>query len=448
MISYIPSTDKEVREMLDFIGVKDAEELFSDIADDLRLKGLLNLPEAKSEQEVYTYMKKLAKENISGEDYPVFFGGGAYDHLIPSVIPSIAGISEFYTSYTPYQPEVSQGTLQYIFEYQSMLSDLTGMDLSNASLYDGGTALMEAALLAVNYSKRKKILVSATVSPSYRTILNTYAHAQGIEVVQIPYVHGVTDLKALEELTDKDVAGVIVQSPNYFGFIEDIEKEVEITHRVKKVSFIQALDPLSLGILKRPGDMGVDIVVGEGQTLGMPMNFGSPYLGIMSLRKAYMRKMPGRIVGQTTDVHGKRAWVLTLSAREQHIRREKATSNICSNQGINTLIAACYMALLGKKGFREVALQCAQKAHYLYEKILEIDGFEKMCDAPFWMEFPVQSKYSGEEIQKALYEQGIHGGLSVQEAYPELGNTVLFAITEKRTKEEMDRLIEVLRGLK
>ena len=447
MTAYIPLTPEEEKEMLEVIGVDSVEDLFTDIPGDLRLKRPLNLPEGKPESEVYDYLKTLAGRNTSAEDYPVFLGGGSYDHLIPSAIAHITGISEFYTSYTPYQPEISQGTLQYIFEYQTMISDITGMDLANASLYDVGTAVMEAAILAVNYSRKNKILVSRSVAPSSRAILNTYASAQGIEVEEIPLKDGRTDLTVLEEKMSKDVAGVIIQNPNYLGYIEDIEKAAEVVHEIKKAGLIVSCNPLSLGILKRPGDQGADIVVGEGQSLGIPMSFGGPYLGIMALKKPYMRKMPGRIVGQTEDLDGKRSWVLTLAAREQHIRREKATSNICTNQGLNTLAAASYMALLGKQGFREVATQCAQKAHYLYERILQIPGFEPISDAPFWMEFPVKTEKTPEEIRQTLYDNGIHGGLSLTRDYPEYGNAVLFAVTEKRTRQEMDDLIRVLEGM-
>ncbi|WP_406241611.1 aminomethyl-transferring glycine dehydrogenase subunit GcvPA [Tissierella carlieri] len=370
MFPYIPTTHEDEQEMLKSIGLNSLDDLFNDIPKDLQLNRELNLPNAKSELEVRSYLTELANKNCSTSKMACFLGAGAYDHYIPSIINHIISRSEFYTSYTPYQPEISQGTLQYIFEFQTLICNLTGMDVANASLYDGGTAITEAALMAAASARKDEIIISKTVRPESIQVLKTYAHVQGLKVIEVDMKDGVTDLEELDKLVTDNTAAVIVQSPNFFGIIEDLKATGEITHKAKKASFIASVDPISLAILKKPSELGVDVVVGEAQGMGIPVSFGGPYLGFIAAKSDYMRKLPGRIVGQTEDKNGKRSFVLTLTAREQHIRREKATSNICSNQGLNVLAATIYMVTLGKEGLKEVALQSTKKLIMPLNKLL------------------------------------------------------------------------------
>lgn len=444
MYPYISLTDQDVKDMLENLGMSSIEELYADVPKEFMLKNELNIPKSKSELEVNRYLTELSKKNASSSDYPTFLGAGAYDHYIPAVIPQLANRGEFLTSYTPYQPEISQGNLQYIFEFQTMIANLTGMDYSNASLYDQGTGITEAALMTVHAAKKKKVLISEAVAPWSRDVLKTYLHAQNLEMETIKIENGITSLKDLESKLSDEIGAVIVQSPNFFGNIEDLTKVAEMAHSIKKCYAVASVDPSSLGALKRPGDCGIDVVVGEAQSLGIPLSFGGPYLGYMALNKDFLRKMPGRIVGQTVDRDGKRCWVLTLSAREQHIKREKATSNICSNQGVNTLMATMYMELLGKAGLREASKQCIKKSHYAYEKLLATGKFEKVFDAPFYKEFAIKSNKPVAELNKKLYENGIIGGFDLGKYYPEYENVMLIAVTEKRTKEEIDKLCKVL----
>ena len=447
MYPYIPLTKEQEQDMLEAIGAKSAPSLFDKIPEGIRLSESLNLPESKSELEVSSILNQLSEKNLS-KGMPIFLGAGAYDHYIPSVIKHITGRSEFYTSYTPYQPEVSQGTLQYVFEYQTMIADLTGMAISNASLYDGGSAVSEGALMVSATNKKKVILVSETVNPSSRMVLNTFAHAQGLEVRTLPHCDGVTDPKALEQSLGSDVGCVVLQNPNFYGYIEDVEALTAIAHSIKKCSVVLSVDPISLGVLKAPGAMGVDVVVGEGQGLGIPLNYGGPYLGFMAVNKPFMRKLPGRIVGQTVDRDGKRSWVLTLAAREQHIRREKATSNICSNQGLNVLAATVYMAVMGREGLREVAVQSMQKAHYLHDALIDTGLFVDVARQPYFKEFALKTTIPLQDLNKALYDHGIIGGLDLSTIDKTVENTVLLAVTEKRTVEEMDRFVKIVEGLK
>lgn len=447
MYPYIPNTSNDEKEMLESIGVDSVEELFSDISDEVKLNRELNLKESMSELEVEKLLIKLSKENKTINDLTCFLGAGAYDHYIPSIVDHIISRSEFYTSYTPYQAEISQGTLQYIFEYQTLISNLTGMDVSNASLYDGGSAIGEAAFMAANITRKDEILVSKTVHPESREVLETYAHAQGLKVIEIDELDGITNLEQLEENINDNTAAVIVQSPNFFGVIEDIKTIEEMTHKVKKTMLVVSVDPISLGILKSPGELGADIVVGEGQSLGIPLSFGGPYLGFIATKKKHMRKLSGRIVGQSTDVDGKRAFVLTLQAREQHIRRDKATSNICTNQGLNVLASVVYMVTLGKKGIREVATQSAAKAHYAHDKIMAAGKYKPLFEKPFFKEFAVTSGIKGEEINNELLKENILGGFVLDNNYPQYKNGMLYCVTEKRTKEEIDRLATVLEGI-
>lgn len=442
MFPYISHTEGDIKKMLEVIGVDSLEALFSDIPEGMRLREGLNMPKAKSELEVRKIVGDLAAKNLSTAKAPCFLGAGIYDHYIPSIIPHLLSRSEFYTSYTPYQPEVSQGTLQYIYEFQTMICDLTGMDVANASVYDHSNAVVEAAIMCAGVSKKKKIIVSETLNPSARRVLDTYAHAQSLEVITIKHKDGVTDIDELKANMSDDVAAVMVQNPNFFGIIEDVAALGEVAHTGKKTSFVVSVDPLSLGILKKPSELGADVVVGDGQGMGIAMQFGGPSLGFMAAKSSYMRKLPGRIVGETKDRNGNRCYVLTLTAREQHIRREKATSNICSNQGINTLAAAMYMSLMGKEGFKEVATQCFKKAHYLQSK-LEEKGLKLKFDKPFFKEFVVTGIC--ENCQKEMLDgKDIIGGFALKRFYKDLDNEVMYAVTEKRTKEEMDKLASLL----
>lgn len=447
MYPYIPHTTEDVQQMLEAVGLTSVDELFSDIPEDVALKRDLNLKPAMSELEVSSYLKNLAAKNCSTSEMTCFLGAGAYDHYIPSIIDHIISRSEFYTSYTPYQPEISQGTLQYLFEYQTLICSLTGMEVSNASLYDGGTAIAEAALMTTSVARKNEIIVSKTVRPESRKILKTYAHIQGLQVIEVDMKDGVTDLEELEKHMSDKTGAVIVQSPNFFGIIEDLEATSEIVHKVKRAGLIASVDPISLGILKRPGDLGVDVVVGEGQGMGIPLSFGGPYLGFIATSKNYMRKLPGRIVGQTEDMDGKRSFVLTLTAREQHIRREKATSNICSNQGLNTLAATIYMVTLGKKGLREVALQSTKKAHYAFKKLTESGKYKPLFNKPFFKEFAVSSDVNADKIIEELRKEDIIGGYHLGIDYPQFKNAIMYAVTEKRTKDEIDKLSSVLEGI-
>lgn len=447
MYPYIPNTNDDERKMLESIGVNSIEELFNDIPEEVKLNRELNLNKSMSEIEVKKYLTNLATQNKTINDLTCFLGAGAYDHYIPSIVDHIISKSEFYTSYTPYQAEISQGTLQYIFEYQTLISNLTGMDVSNASLYDGGSALGEASIMASNITRKDEIIVSKTVHPDSRRVLETYAHVQGLKLIEIDELDGTTNLQQLEEKINENTAAVIVQSPNFFGIIEDIEAVEGITHSVKKTMLVVSVDPISLGILKSPGELGADIVVGEGQSLGIPLSYGGPYLGFIATKKKHMRKLPGRIVGQSIDVDGKRAFVLTLQAREQHIRRDKATSNICTNQGLNVLASVVYMVTLGKKGLREVATQSITKAHYAYDKITATGKYKPLFDKPFFKEFVITSDVSGEKINDELLKENILGGFILENSYPQYENGVLYCVTEKRTKKEIDTLASVLEGI-
>lgn len=443
---YIPNTEKDRSAMLQDIGLNEIGDLFADIPDDVKLKRKLNLDKPKSEAEVTEILENLSKENKNTEDLVCFLGAGAYDHLIPSVIKHVISRSEFYTAYTPYQSEISQGTLQTIFEYQTMISDLTGMDVSNASLYDGPTSCAEAARIAVETTKRKKILVSKTVHPETRKVLETYMRFEGVTVVEIDDADGATDTDKIKAQLDGDTAAVIIQNPNFFGIVEDLF-EIEKAVHANKSLLIMSVEPISLSILKTPGEYGADIAVGEGQPLGNRLNFGGPYFGFMAVTKKLMRKMPGRIVGETTDLDGKRSYVLTLQAREQHIRRQKATSNICSNQALNALSAAVYLAVMGKGGLKEVAKQCVDKSHYAFDRITRSGKFKPVFNKPFFMEFAVKSNLPTDKVTQELLKQNILAGYDLERDYPELSGSILICVTEKRTKQEIERLAGLMEEL-
>lgn len=442
MSSYIPNTDAQQKEMLKAIGCSSIDELFSDIPQEVRLEKPLNLPEPMAEIELVRHMENLASKNSHGGQYACFLGAGVYDHYIPAVVEHIISRSEFYTAYTPYQPEISQGTLQAIYEYQTMICELTGMEVANASMYDGATALAEAALMACQATRRDRILIAQSVNPEYREVLRTYVRYQEKEIVELNFdSSGTVDLNRLEEAITDDTAAVIVQSPNFFGIIENLKAIGELAHN-NKALFIVCTDPISLGLLQPPGKLGADIVVGEGQSLGNSMSFGGPYLGFFAATAKLMRRMPGRVVGETVDREGKRGFVLTLQTREQHIRREKATSNICTNQALNALAATVYLSLLGKRGIREVALQCLHKARYLYDKLLDTGYFTPVFSGPFFKEFAVKSTVPVSLLNERLLKSGIIGGYDLEKAYPDLKNGWLLAVTEKRTREEMDKLVK------
>lgn len=433
---YLPHTEQDIEKMLARIGVKSIDDLYSDVPAEVIFKEEYQIPSAMSEIELRRFFEELGAKN---QRLTVFAGGGVYDHYSPSVIAHLLSRSEFYTAYTPYQPEISQGTLQYIFEYQSMISELTGMESTNASMYDGATAAAETMFMMVASARKKnKVLISATVADNVRKVVNTYAGFHGVELVEIPEKDGVTDLTAMaKELEAGDVAGVILPTPNKYGIIEDYTGVADTIHAVKGLLAIYA-DPSALAVLRTPAEWGADIACGDGQTLGMPMSFGGPYLGYISCKNAFLRKMPGRVVGATTDASGKRCYVLTLQAREQHIRREKATSNICSNQSLMALYATVYLSLMGNNGLKEVNRLACDGAHYLCEKLVESGKFELAFDKPFLKEFTLKTNLDVKAMNEKLLKNGIMGPI-------DLGNGLVeFAVTEKRSKEEIDKLITLI----
>ncbi len=439
MSGYISDTEADRRGMLAGLGLETADGLFSGIPENVRLQRALELPEAMSELELLQYMRKLGAGNKNLTDNVCFLGAGAYDHYIPSVVGHIISRQEFYTSYTPYQPEISQGVLQAIFEYQTMICELTGMDVSNASMYDGATALAEAASMALHATGRKRTLVSAAVHPEYREVLRTYASFNGSEYAEIGLRDGKTDMEELQACLGSETASVIIQSPNFFGLLEDMKDVPGLAHKNGSLA-IACVDPVSLGILKSPGEYGFDIAAGDGQPLGSPLSFGGPYLGFLAAAGALMRRMPGRIAGQTVDTKGRRAFVLTLQAREQHIRREKAVSNICSNQSLNAIAAAVYLTVMGREGLKKVADLCLQKSHYAYEKLLSTGKFEKAFEGGFFKEFTLKSREPVAALNARLLKDKIIGGLELSKYYPEMQDGWLVAVTEKRTRGEIDRL--------
>lgn len=443
---YLPVTEEDREEMLKVIGVKSDEDLFSDVPEKIRFKGELKLEPKLSEPELIRFLSGLAKKNASTSDYPSFLGAGIYDHYIPSVVDSVISRGEFYTAYTPYQAEVSQGELQAIFEFQTLICELTGMEAANSSMYDGSTALAEAALLTSGVTRNKKIIVSETVHPEYRQVLATYAHGRGLDVLTVPSINGSIDLQALEAAVDEQTAGVIVQYPNFFGKIEPLKEVEQITHGAKRAHLIVASNPLSLGLLTPPGAFNADIVVGDCQPLGISESFGGPHCGYFAVSKKLIRKVPGRLVGETVDEQGQRGYVLTLQAREQHIRREKATSNICSNQALNALASSVAMNAFGKKGIRELAEQNIQKAHYAARKLKE-EGIRVHAEQSFFNEFIVDCGRPVSEVNQALFEEGILGGYDLGKSYAQLDTKMLVAVTEMRTKDEIDQFAEVLGGI-
>ena len=434
MFKFFPHTEEDLQAMMEKAGVERLDDLYAQIPETIRFRGDYQLPSEMSELEVRDLFEKLGSQN---KQLTCFAGFGVYDHYMPSVIPSLLQRSEFLTSYTPYQAEISQGTLHYIFEYQSMMAELTGMDISNASMYDGTTAAAEAMMMAVAAGKKvNKVLVSAGLNPKTREVLDTYALHQGIELVTISLKDGVTDLNDLKaRLAEGGVAGVMVQQPNVFGIVEDLTGFAEACHE-QKALFIMDCVAADLAILKTPGEWGADIAVGDGQSLGIPMQFGGPYVGYMCCTEKLIRKMPGRIVGMTKDNRDQRAFVLTLQAREQHIRRQKATSNICSNQSLMALFVTIYMSLMGKQGLKEAAQLSYAGAHYLCDELLKTGRFSLAFDRPFFNEFYVKYDGDADTLYQRFIEAGILGCVRYEDGF-------LFAVTEKRTKEEIDNLVKM-----
>lgn len=434
---YFPHTEQDLHEMLNRVGVKSLDDLYADVPESIRLKGDYDLPEAMSEIEVRQFFDKLCHND---KQLVCFAGAGVYDHYTPSIIPYIIERSEFLTSYTPYQAEISQGTLHYIFEYQTMMARLTGMDISNASMYDGTTATAEAVMMAAAAAKKADtVLVSETVDSKTVAVIKTYAHFHGINIKMIKQDNGVTDIAELKQNIDNGgVAGVVVQQPNRYGIIEDYTGVADACHD-KKALFIMNSVAADLALLKTPGEWGADIAVGDGQSLGIPMSFGGPYVGYLCCTEKLMRKMPGRIVGQTQDSRGNRAFVLTLQAREQHIRRQKATSNICSNESLMALFVTIYISVMGKQGLKEAAEMSYAGAHYLCDELLKTGHFKLSYNRPFFNEFCV--KYDGDvdALRRKLEENGILGGVKIAD------DEIMFAVTESRTKEETDKLISLCR---
>jgi glycine dehydrogenase subunit 1 len=433
--------------MLEQIGAPSVEDLFRAIPDQLRLRRPLNVPPALTEMELTQHLHELAMRNRAAV---CFLGGGSYDHFIPAVVDAVAGRSEYYTAYTPYQAEASQGSLQAFFEYQTLICQLTGLDVANASLYDGGSAVAEAVLMALTVNQRYgQVLVADSVHPEYRRTLATYLENLEPRVVTLPASPGGLDPDDLKRAINDHTSCVVVQHPNFFGCLEEVEALVEITH-AHGALFIVSFDPISLGLLKRPGQYGADIAVAEGQCLGNLMSYGGPYLGILACREKFVRKMPGRLVGQTVDRQGRRCWVLTLQTREQHIRREKATSNICTNQGLMALKAAVYLAALGPQGLLETAELCTRKAHYAAEQLGRLPGARLRFDRPFFKEFTVEVPGDVEVVLSRLLKAGYHAGLDLGRWYPKLKQCVSVAVTEQRTRSEIDGLVtafgQVLRG--
>jgi len=446
-MAYLLNTDEEQRQMLQAIGLQRMDQLFDMIPQEIQLGRPLRLPEGMGELELTQRMQELASQNQSAADHVCFLGAGAYDHFVPAVVDSLTSRGEFYTSYTPYQPEVSQGNLQVMFEYQSLICELTGMDVSNASLYDGGSAVAEAALMAIHVTRREgKVVVPETLHPEYRQILKTYLENTACRLVELPCPGGRLDMDLLASTVDAETACVILQDPNFFGQMESMASAVEIAHQ-RGALVVQVFDPIGLGILKRPGDWGVDIAVAEGQSLGTPLLYGGPYLGILACREALVRRMPGRIAGETTDRRGRRCWVLTLQTREQHIRRDKATSNICTNQGLFALRASIYLAAMGPSGLQQVAELSLRKAHYAAQALSRHERFEIAYAGPFFKEFVVRDRQGRvESLLEEARAKGYWAGVPLGNWYPELEDCFLVAVTEQRTRAQIDGWVEALAG--
>lgn len=441
---YIPNSPEDQKKMLETIGVSGINDLFAAIPSRLRLKQLLKLPEPYSEPELLRHLQEVASKNRLSE--VSFLGGGIYNHFVPPVVWTLVMRPEFVTAYTPYQAEVAQGTLQAIYEFQTHICRLTGMDVANASMYDGATAVAEAASLAIAHTGRKKILISETVSPAYREVLQTTLSGRKVEIVTIPARETVTDWSQLGKNIDDKTACLIVAQPNFFGYLEEIEEAEKAVHKAGAL-LIMAVDPISLGILKTPAEYNADVAVGEGQPLGLPQSFGGPLLGFFACRKEFVRRLPGRLVGKTVDVEGKTGFVLTLQTREQHIRRDKATSNICSNEALCATAATIYMSLMGKQGLPRVARLCMERAHYLAQKVAGINGYSVWTKTPFFKEFVIKTPVPPAQIINESKKTGIGAGLDLGRLYPALNRHLLVAVTEMVSFEDCNRLIDCLSQL-
>ena len=440
-MAYIANTDDDVRTMLATIGLDSLDDLFDMVPAEFRLGRALDVPPALTEFGLTAEVGALIARDEGADRRPCFLGGGSYDHFVPAVVDQLASRGEFYTAYTPYQAEASQGTLQATFEYQTLIAELTGMDVSNASLYDGGSAAAEAMLMAMTVTRRLgRVIVAGSVHPEYRAILSTYLANLEPDLVTVPAKGGKVDPADVAAAITDDTSALIVQHPNFLGGLEDIEALVDAAH-AKGALAIVSVDPIGLGLLKRPGSYGADIVIAEGQGLGNHLNYGGPYLGILACREEYVRKMPGRVVGETKDRHGKRCFTLTLQTREQHIRREKATSNICTNQGLLALRASIYLAVVGPSGLRQAAELSTCKAHYAAERLAAVPGLSLAFATPFFKEFVVRSKKDPVRVLAEVGQLGYHGGIALGRWYPELADGILIAVTEKRTKAEIDGLV-------
>ncbi len=434
--------------MLETIGIESIAQLFEVVPNEVRLGRDLDVPKALTELELSQHLEALSIQNLGVDRLPCFLGAGAYDHFIPAAVDMLASRGEFYTAYTPYQAEASQGTLQAIFEYQTLVTQLTGMDVSNASLYDGGSAVAEAILMSIALGSKKgpgRIIVSEALHPEYRAVAATYLENLGPELVTVPSRDGHTPIDAIHEALNDETLAVVLQQPNFFGQLETIEPLIDAIHEHGALAIV-SVDPTSLGLLRRPGSYGADIVTAEGQGLGNPLAFGGPYLGILGCRESYLRKIPGRLVGETTDRDGRRCFVLTLQTREQHIRREKATSNICTNQGLYALRSSIYLALLGPQGLREVAELSTQKAHYAADELSKVPGLSMVFEGAFFKEFLIRSSKNPQALLREVTKRGFHGGIPVGRWYPGLEDCILVAVTEKRTKAEIDGLVEAYRS--
>jgi len=443
---YIPVTDDNRKAMLETIGVSEFEELLSNIPKEALYEGELDIPAPLSEWEITKRLKQMSGANKHAGTHLCFLGGGAYDHFVPAAIDHILLRPEFYTAYTPYQPEVAQGNLQVIYEYQTMIANLTEMDVSNASMYDGATAMAEAALLVHAQTRRPDILIAKSVHPYYRRVVDTYCHRSGINVIEIDLDGGMLSIEALKARINDQTAGVLIQHPNFLGNLEEVEEIEAIVHEAGAL-YVVSVDPISLGVLKAPGSYNADVATGEGQGLGNSLNFGGPYLGLFTVNKKLVRRMPGRLAGVTVDKKGQRGFVLTLQTREQHIRRDKATSSICTNQQLCALASTVYMALMGKQGIPAVAEYSMQKAHYLAEKLSALDGVEMLYDRPFFKEFAIKTSVDTQIVIDKMREKQIFAGVNLTRFDYGLDNGLLIAVTEKRSKEEMDLYVEALKSI-
>lgn len=436
-------TDSQIKQALSVIGVDSVETLFAPVPPALRLKGELNIPPGLSEPGLLSDTERLASRNRHCDQLVCFLGGGAYDHFIPTVVDALSMQTEFLTAYTPYQAEASQGILQLFYEFQTMICLLTGMEVANASLYEVASAAAEAVLMATTITKRHRMLVAESVHPDTRQVLDTYAQSQDIDIITVPAPEGVVDQQALVAALGESTAAIVVQSPNFFGCIERLDQIVPAAHDHGALAVVST-DPIAGGVLKPPGALGADIVVAEGQALGVPLQYGGPYLGVLACRKEHLRKMPGRVVGATKDADGRRGFCLALQTREQHIKRERATSNICTNQGLLAARAAVYMAAMGKRGLAEVASQCFDKAHYAACEIAKLDGYELRFAAPFFKEFVVQTSRGVEAALTACRQRGILGGVPLARFHERLDDCFLVAVTERRTRAQIDDLVAAL----